>query len=73
MTNSIFLFKVINIITLAHNKSTKDIVKENLDKALNILRSTELYNPSNLENDKQTNDLVNGLMTVSFGFMFLNV
>lgn len=57
--------KVINIICLAHEKSTTEIVRQNLDKALEILRSTELYNPAILENDKHTNDFVSGLMSVS--------
>ena len=57
--------KVINIICLAHEKSTTDIVRQNLDKALEILRSTELYSPAILDNDKHTNDFVSGLMSVS--------
>ncbi|CAF0871306.1 unnamed protein product [Brachionus calyciflorus] len=55
--------KVINIICLAHENSTTDIVRHNLDKALDILRSTELYNPLLLDGDKHTSDLVSGLMS----------
>ena len=62
--------KVINIICLAHEKSNTDAVKKNLDKALDILRSTELYNPSYLNNDKHTSDLVSGLMSVSYFIFF---
>ena len=57
--------RVINILCLAHEKSNTDIVRLNLDKALDILRTTELYNPSLVENDKHTSDLVSGLMSVS--------
>lgn len=57
---------VIYLISEAHNQSKGGAVKESLSKALNILRSNELYNPSSyLENDIQTNALVNGLMTVN--------
>lgn len=55
--------KVINIISLAHESSKTEIVKQNLDKALDILRSTELYNPLLLDGDKHTSDLVSGLMS----------
>lgn len=58
--------KVINLISRAHNLA-EGSVKDNLGKALGILRSNELYNPSSyLENDIQTNALVNGLMTVIY-------
>ena len=57
--------RVINILCLAHEKSNTDIVKLNLDMALDILRTTELYSPSLVENDKHTSDLVSGLMSVS--------
>lgn len=60
----IFVFKVINIICLAQENSGTDVVRQNLEKALEILRSTELYNPSLIENDKHTSDLVSGLMSV---------
>ena len=56
--------KVINIISLAQENSVTDVVKQNLEKALEILRSTELYNPALIENDKHTSDLVSGLMSV---------
>ncbi len=60
---------VIHLISEAHNQSKTGTVKESLAKALNILRSNELYNPSSyLENDIQTNALVNGLMTVNTRF-----
>ena len=62
--------KVINIICLAHEKSNTEAVKKNLDKALDILRSTELYNPSLMNNDKHTSDLVSGLMSVSLLMFF---
>ena len=55
--------KVINIISLAYEKTSTEVVKKNLDKALEILRSTELYNPALIENDKHTSDLVSGLMS----------
>lgn len=55
--------KVINIISLAHESSKTEIVRQNLDKALDILRSTELYNPLLLDGDKHTSDLVSGLMS----------
>ena len=55
--------KVINIIAAANEKSTTEAVRLNLEKALDILKSTELYNPSLLENDKHTSDLVSGLMS----------
>ena len=57
--------KVINIISLAYEKSQNDVVKNNLDKALDILKSTELYSPSLIDYDKHTSDLVSGLMSVS--------
>ncbi len=57
--------KVINIISLAYEKSQNDAVKNNLDKALDILKSTELYSPSLIDYDKHTSDLVSGLMSVS--------
>ena len=60
---------VIHLISEAHNQSKTGTVKESLAKALNILRSNELYNPSSyLENDIQTNALVKGLMTVNTRF-----
>lgn len=59
-----FFKKVINIICLAQENSVTDVVKQNLEKALEILRSTELYNPALIENDKHTSDLVSGLMSV---------
>lgn len=56
--------KVINIITIAHEQSRNEFVKQNLDKALDILKSTELYNPQLKDkNDKHTSDLVSGLMS----------
>ncbi|RNA41368.1 high affinity cAMP-specific and IBMX-insensitive 3 -5 -cyclic phosphodiesterase 8A isoform X1 [Brachionus plicatilis] len=55
--------KVINIISLAHESSKTELVRQNLDKALDILRSTELYNPLLLDGDKHTSDLVSGLMS----------
>lgn len=57
--------KVINIICLAQENSGTDLVRKDLEKALEILRSTELYNPALIENDKHTSDLVSGLMSVS--------
>jgi hypothetical protein len=58
--------KLINIICMAQETSTNEAVKQNLDKALDMLKSAELYNPSLIENDKHTNDLVSGLMSVSY-------
>lgn len=58
--------KLINFICTAHEKSNTDAVKRNLEKALDILRSTELYNPSLKNNDKHTSDLVSGLMSNGF-------
>ena len=57
--------KVINIISIAYEKSQNDAVKNNLDKALDILKSTELYSPALMDFDKHTSDLVSGLMSVS--------
>ncbi len=58
--------KAINIIQLAQEKISKEAVKKNLEKAIDILKSTELYNPSSLvDNDIHTSDLVSGLMSVN--------
>lgn len=55
---------MINIILQAQERATNDLVKQNLDHAIDILRSTELYNPITLhDNDKHTSALVTGLMS----------
>ena len=58
--------KVINMICMAHENSTTDAVRSSLDRALDILRSTELYSPSVANKDKHTTDLVSGLMSDGF-------
>lgn len=66
--------KVINFITMALEKSNKDFVKQNLENALDILKSTELYNPSMVldsTSDMHTSDLVSGLMSVSIISFYL--
>ena len=56
--------KVINLITVAHENCVKEQVRKNLDMALDILKTTELYSPSGLvDNDIHTSDLVSGLMS----------
>jgi hypothetical protein len=58
--------KVINMICMAHENSANNVVRSSLDRALDILRSTELFSPSSVANkDKHTTDLVSGLMSVS--------
>jgi hypothetical protein len=58
--------KVINLIIQAQETANKEGVKRNLDLALDILKTAELYNPSTLvDNDSHTSDLVTGLMSVS--------
>lgn len=47
----------------AQERTNIDIVRESLEKALDILKSTELYNPNLFENDMHTSDLVSGLMS----------
>ena len=57
-----------HIITAAQENSPITVVRD-LDRVLDILRTTELYSPPSLatqqvqEEDQMTNDLVGGLMT----------
>lgn len=70
----VYNYKVINIICLAQeNSGVTDVVKQNLEKALDILRSTELYNPALIENDKHTSDLVSGLMSVIIKYIQVKI
>ncbi|XP_072051313.1 high affinity cAMP-specific and IBMX-insensitive 3',5'-cyclic phosphodiesterase 8B-like [Amphiura filiformis] len=65
MTIEAPITKVINIINAAQENSPLTVVQA-LDRVLEILRSSELYNPQNTqvkEEDQMTNDLVGGLMT----------
>ena len=58
-------FQVINIINTAQENSPSTVVQA-LDRVLDILRSSELYNPAQVKEDDQiTTDLVGGLMAVS--------
>lgn len=59
--------QVINIINAAQ-ESSPVTVAEALDRVLEILRTTELYSPqlASKEDDPHTNDLVGGLMSVSW-------
>ena len=63
------VLKVINIINAAQENSPVTVVQA-LDSVLEILRSSELYNPQLSsqqvrEEDQVTSDLVGGLMSVS--------
>jgi high affinity cAMP-specific and IBMX-insensitive 3',5'-cyclic phosphodiesterase 8 len=62
--------KVKNLLILAQDHCKSEIVRDHLEKALEILGNAELYNPSSLmndfSNDKQTTDLVSGLMSNGF-------
>ena len=59
------LGQVINIINTAQENSPSTVVQA-LDRVLDILRSSELYNPAQVkEDDQMTTDLVGGLMAVS--------
>ncbi|KFP64454.1 High affinity cAMP-specific and IBMX-insensitive 3',5'-cyclic phosphodiesterase 8A, partial [Cariama cristata] len=64
MTIEAPITKVINIITAAQESSPM-AVAEALDRALEILRTTELYSPQlgTKDEDPHTSDLVGGLMT----------
>ncbi len=69
MTIEAPITKVINIINAAQENSPITVVQA-LDRVLEILRSSELYNPQLTsqqvkEEDQMTTDLVGGLMTVS--------
>lgn len=55
--------KVINILLQIQEKTNSQDVKQNIDRAFEILRSTELYNPITLLQDKHTCELVEGLMS----------
>lgn len=60
-----FNSQVINIINTAQENSPSTVVQA-LDRVLDILRSSELYNPAQVKEDDQiTTDLVGGLMAVS--------
>ncbi|XP_041464476.1 high affinity cAMP-specific and IBMX-insensitive 3',5'-cyclic phosphodiesterase 8B-like isoform X2 [Lytechinus variegatus] len=62
MTIEAPITKVINIINTAQENSPSTVVQA-LDRVLDILRSSELYNPAQVREDDQiTTDLVGGLM-----------
>ncbi|XP_071497226.1 high affinity cAMP-specific and IBMX-insensitive 3',5'-cyclic phosphodiesterase 8B-like [Diadema antillarum] len=62
MTIEAPITKVINIINTAQENSPSTVVQA-LDRVLDILRSSELYNPVQVKEDDQiTTDLVGGLM-----------
>lgn len=58
--------RVINILLQIQEKYDDMTVKQSIDHAIAILRSTELYTPITLlDNDRHTSALVSGLMSVS--------
>ena len=67
-----FQIQVINIINAAQENSPVTVAQA-LDRVLEILRSSELYNPQLTtqqvkEEDQMTTDLVGGLMHVSSNY-----
>lgn len=68
--------KVITLLYSAHEQSS-GLVQQQLEKVLDILRSTELYSPQLKENriqaeDPITTDLISALLSVSLILMLLH-